>query len=93
MLQPIAFLLRIWYDFLGFVVHHIHKGVTYISKIADVRRAHEMTQEQLAKESGVHRVTIARYESGATSPTVRSLEKLAAAMGVPVSDLVDRKGA
>jgi transcriptional regulator with XRE-family HTH domain len=51
-----------------------------------------MTQEQLAKESGVHRVTIARYETGATSPTVRSLEKIAAALNVPVSDLVDGKG-
>lgn len=68
-------------------------GGENISRIAEVRRAHEMTQEQLAQAAGIHRVTIARYESGATSPTVRSLEKLAAAMGVPVSDLVDRKGA
>ena len=86
-------MLPIWYDFRGCVVHILHKGVTHISKLADVRKAHEMTQEQLASESGVHRVTIARYESGATSPTVRSLEKLAAALGVPVSELIDRKGA
>ena len=79
--------------YLVHVVQIIHKGVKRISKIAEVRRAHEMTQAQLAKVSGVHRVTIARYESGATSPTIRSLEKLAEAMGVPVSDLIDRKGA
>ena len=52
-----------------------------------------MTQEQLARAAGIHRVTIARYEAGATSPTVRSLEKIAAALNVPVSDLVDGKGA
>ena len=52
-----------------------------------------MTQEQLAQAAGIHRVTIARYESGATSPTVRSLEKLAEALGVSVSELVDGKGA
>jgi DNA-binding XRE family transcriptional regulator len=79
--------------FLWFCSTSYTKGGGDIIKIADIRKSVSMTQEQLAKESGVHRVTIARYETGATSPTVRSLEKIAAALNVPVSDLVDGKGA
>lgn len=51
-----------------------------------------MSQEQLAAVSGVHRVSIARYEAGVISPTVRVLEKIAKALGVPVAELLDRKG-
>lgn len=50
-----------------------------------------MTQEQLSAASGVHRVTIARIECGTVQPKVDTLEKLAAALGVSVSKLIDRK--
>lgn len=69
------------------------KGVLIISRLADVRKDRGLTQETLSELSGVHRVTIARYESGVTSPTIRTLEKLAKQLGVPVEDLIDRKGA
>lgn len=80
-------------SFLWFCSTSYTKGGGGISKIADIRKAVSMTQEQLARAAGIHRVTIARYETGATSPTVRSLEKIAAALNVPVSDLVDGRGA
>ena len=67
------------------------KGVSNITRLAKVRKAKGMTQRKLSYLSGVHRVSIARYETGRVSPNVRILEKLANALGVPVDDLIDRK--
>ena len=52
-----------------------------------------MTQRKLAAVSGVSRVSIARYETGQVSPTIRVLSRLAEALGVSIKDLVERKGA
>ena len=49
-----------------------------------------MTQERLAELTGIHRVTIARYESGDVSPTARNLLKLSDVLRVPVDKLIDR---
>lgn len=62
-----------------------------IARLADVRRAAGLTQEQLAEKSHVHRVTIARIETGVAVPKVDTLERLAVALGVLVDDLIDRK--
>ena len=70
----------------------LRKGVYKISKIAQERKARGMTQEQLAQISGVHRVTIARIESGEISPNLRTLERLAEAMGVTVGELIEKAG-
>ena len=66
------------------------KGVDKISKLAQVRKEHGLSQERLAELSGVHRVTIARIESGEISPNVRTLEKLSGAMEVPVTELIEK---
>ncbi|MBO5959705.1 MAG: helix-turn-helix transcriptional regulator [Lentisphaeria bacterium] len=50
-----------------------------------------MTQRKLSYLSGVHRVSIARYETGRVSPTVRVLEKLADALGVPIDEIIGRR--
>jgi transcriptional regulator with XRE-family HTH domain len=50
-----------------------------------------MTQEQLAAVSGVHRVSIARIETGKISPKAETLMRLAQALGVTVDDLIDKK--
>lgn len=68
------------------------KGVVCI-RLADVRKSKGLTQAQLSVLSGISRVSIARYESGKISPTVRSVQRLAAALKVPVEKLLDRKGA
>ena len=61
---------------------------TTVVLLKEARQAKGFTQEQLAKASGVHRVTIARIESGKCFPNMDTLEKLASALGVTVSDLV-----
>lgn len=70
----------------------VTKGVTIISKLAQVRKEQGLSQERLAELSGVHRVTIARIETGEISPNVRTLEKLSGALDVPVSELIERAG-
>ena len=59
-----------------------------IARLAEVRQAHGMTQEQLAEATGVHRVTIARIETGDVSPKAETLKRLADALGVLVDDLM-----
>lgn len=56
--------------------------------LAKIRKSKGLSQQRLAALSGVHRVTIARFETGKISPTLQTLNKLAAALGVKISDLV-----
>ncbi len=46
-----------------------------------------LTQRQLAEKSGYTTSVIARYEAGGVLPRPQAIEKLAAALGVPVADL------
>ena len=62
-----------------------------ILSLAEVRKAKGFTQESLAKRSGVHRVSIARYETGKASPNLRTLERLSDALGVPITALTKKK--
>ena len=62
-----------------------------ITNLAKMRKAKGLTQAQLSELSGVPRVSIARYETGKVSPSVRILERLAVALGVLIDDIVDRK--
>lgn len=53
-----------------------------------VRRHQDITQDELAKKSGVSRATISYLESGAaTDAAVSTLTKLASALGISVREL------
>ena len=56
--------------------------------IADLRRKKGMSQLDLAVKCEVQELTISRIENGRTNPTVRTLLKIAKALGVPLSELV-----
>jgi DNA-binding XRE family transcriptional regulator len=47
-----------------------------------------LTQQALADSAGLHRVNLAKIESGARGASVASMAKLAAALGVTVDDLI-----
>ena len=53
------------------------------------RRGKGWTQEQLANAVGVKRAVISKYESGAISPSYEMMQKIADALQVPVTELVD----
>jgi transcriptional regulator with XRE-family HTH domain len=53
------------------------------------RQRRKLTQGALAKKIGVHQVTIARLESGTRRPSMAMLQRLAKALGVPVTALLE----
>jgi len=56
--------------------------------IRQLRQSRNMTQEQLSRLSGVPRPTWSNLESGTANPTVSVLAKVAAALKVPVEELI-----
>lgn len=63
-----------------------------ISRLARMRKVKGFSQDRLSKASGVSRVTISRIEAGKVSPNIRTLEMIAAALKVPVADIVEGAG-
>ena len=50
--------------------------------IAEGREERDMTQKQLAEATGINQADISRLESGAANPSLRTLKRLAAGMGM-----------
>jgi transcriptional regulator with XRE-family HTH domain len=59
------------------------------NRIADLRRAAELSQEQLADRMGVERRTVQRYENAVTDPRYADLLLIAQALRVHVTDLLN----
>ena len=57
-------------------------------QIKRAERKNDMTQEQLAKVSGVSPRTIQRYECGTSRPRLDAAEKLAKALNISVDQLL-----
>jgi transcriptional regulator with XRE-family HTH domain len=57
-------------------------------KLAKLRKAQGLSRYELAKLAGVSRVYVAKLEAGRSDPTVGMLQKLAKALGVPLTDLL-----
>jgi transcriptional regulator with XRE-family HTH domain len=58
-------------------------------QVRELRKAKGWTQEKLEELSGLDRTYISDIERGMRNPSFKSLEKLAKAMKVKVSDLTD----
>ncbi len=56
--------------------------------IRQLRDARGMTQQQMAKFSGLPRATWANLESGAANPTLSVLHKVALALQIPLEELI-----
>ncbi len=56
-------------------------------RLRTLRKNANLTQQQLAEKAGLKAPVIVRYEAGRALPRPQAIEKLAAALGVPVSDL------
>ena len=53
------------------------------------RKAHNLTQEQLAKALNVSKSTIANYENGKTIPSMNTVIKLSIIFGITTDELLD----
>ncbi|HVX01063.1 MAG TPA: helix-turn-helix transcriptional regulator [Candidatus Babeliaceae bacterium] len=58
-------------------------------KVRELRKAKDWTQEKLEENSGLDRTYISDIERGMRNPSLKSLEKLAKALKIKVSDLTD----
>jgi transcriptional regulator with XRE-family HTH domain len=60
-----------------------------MTRLQKIRQQRSMSVTELAKKSKVAYSYIYEIEQGSKSPTVRTLQKLATALGVSVADLLD----
>lgn len=58
-------------------------------KIAELRKARNLTQEQLAKKLYVTRQAVSRWENGETTPGIDMTKLLAITLDVPVTELME----
>ena len=67
-------------------------GLQVAAQVRDIRRARHLSQRQLAGRMQVPRTYISKIENGKAIPTLGSLERLAEALEIEVSQLVrDRR--
>ncbi|WP_420611067.1 helix-turn-helix domain-containing protein [Candidatus Poriferisodalis sp.] len=53
-------------------------------QVVDLREKHGLTQGQLAERCGVNQADISRIERGSTSPTARTLQRIADALDADI---------
>jgi transcriptional regulator with XRE-family HTH domain len=56
------------------------------------RSALRISQDELAKRSGLHRTYVSDLERGGRNPSVGSIQKIAQALQVPVAKLFEQDG-
>ncbi|MDP8951315.1 MAG: helix-turn-helix transcriptional regulator [Actinomycetota bacterium] len=59
-----------------------------LGRLREERKRSRLTQEELARVSGVNRITIARLETGVTKARPGTVRKLARALKVKPEELV-----
>lgn len=53
-----------------------------IRAITEGRKVNDITQEQLAEATGINQANISRLENGTANPSLRTLKRLAAGLGM-----------
>lgn len=57
-------------------------------EIAKVRKERGMTQDELARLTGISRVSISRYENGVNEPSMGNIRKISRVLKAPVDYLI-----
>ena len=68
-------------------IKNISKNIGKRVKIERIKQ--DISQERLAELSDLHRSTLGLIENGKISPTLDSIAKIACALGVSLSEIVD----
>ena len=63
---------------------------TFIARLTALRRKQGLTQNALAKKAMNSREYVSRLEKGVQDPTLRTMTKLAKALKVGVTELLER---
>lgn len=56
-------------------------------KVAKIRKAQKITQEELAGRIGVHYTTLSRIERGESNPPIYTVFKISQALKTPLKEL------
>ncbi|MFC8124636.1 helix-turn-helix domain-containing protein [Streptomyces sp. NPDC057302] len=67
----------------------LQRRVTLGHRIAQLRHAADLSQEQLGDQAGIERRSIQRYEAGTRDPQYSDLLLIAHALRVHLADLLD----
>lgn len=73
---------------MGKAITHKHVLEKFGEKMQKARKAKGVTQEELAAKLSMHRTYIGLIERGERNPTIRTLYKIAKALGVQASELL-----
>lgn len=57
--------------------------------LVELRKIHEMSQEELADKIGVSRQTLSKYETGESLPDIEKCKLIADVFGVSIDDLLN----
>lgn len=63
--------------------------LAFARRLREVRAVSGLSQEQLARRTGLHTTAIGRYERGAREPRLTTILRLARGLDVPTSALVE----
>lgn len=61
----------------------------FSDNLVELRKLHNMSQEELAEKIGVSRQTLSKYETGESLPDIEKSKALADVFGVSMDDLVN----
>lgn len=61
--------------------------MTFADKLRRIREERFLSQAELARRSGIHKLTVQRLEANTTSPYSRAVRQLADALGVEPREL------
>ncbi len=73
---------------MGKPITHRHVLEKFGEKMQKTRKEKGVTQEELAAKLSMHRTYIGLIERGERNPTIRTLYKIAKALGVQSSELL-----
>jgi len=62
--------------------------VEFAKRLLSLRKARDLTQQELADKAGLHVVQIRRYETNNSQPSLEAIKKLATALNVSADALV-----
>ncbi len=62
--------------------------MSFADNLIELRKYHDLSQEELAEKIGVSRQTLSKYETGESLPDIEKSKILADAFGVSIDDLI-----
>jgi len=65
-------------------------GDVLCQRVAELRKSHKLTLDQLASSSGVSRSMLSQIERGQANPTLAVTFRIAQAFGITIGELVDQ---